>query len=63
MTERPKDDDDDDDWPEPIHTPEERERAEKAWTATFGLRRKALRYGYLALAVLAILVIVLVLTH
>jgi len=62
MTEPPKDQDDDD-WPEPIHTPEERERASKAWAATFDLRRKALRYGYLALGVLAILVIVLVLTH
>jgi hypothetical protein len=61
MSDHPRDEDDD--WPEPIHTPEQRERAAKAYEATFGLRRKALRYGYLALGVLAILVIVLLLTH
>jgi hypothetical protein len=56
-------DDGDDDWPEPIHTPEERERARKAYEATYNLRRRVLRYGYVALAVLVILVIVLALTH
>jgi hypothetical protein len=61
MTEHPSDEDDD--WPEPIHTPEERKRADKAYEATFDLRRKALRYGYLVLGVLVILVIVLLLTH
>lgn len=61
MTGRPNDEDDD--WPEPVHTPEERKRADKAFEATFDLRRKALRYGYLVLGVLVILVIVLLLTH
>jgi hypothetical protein len=61
MTEHPSDEDDD--WPAPIHTPEERKRADKAYEATFDLRRKALRYGYLVLGVLVILVIVLLVTH
>jgi hypothetical protein len=61
MTERPPDHDDD--WPEPIHTPEQRERAAKAYATTFGLRRKLLRYAYLVLGLLVILVIVLALTH
>lgn len=59
MTGRPNDEDDD--WPEPVHTPEERKRADQAFEATFDLRRKALRYGYLVLGVLVILVIVLLL--
>jgi len=61
MTERNTDDDDD--WPEPIHTPEERQRATKAFGATFDLRRKVLRYAYLALGILVVLVIILALTH
>jgi len=63
MTERPTDEEEDDDWPDPIHTPEERERATKAFTATFDLRRRVLRYAYLALALLVVLVIILALTH
>lgn len=55
--------DDEDDWPEPIHTPEERERAEKAYEKTYDLRRRVLRYAYFALAVLVVIVIVLALTH
>ena len=61
MPDRPTDDDDD--WPEPIHTPEERERAEKAYGATFDLRRRALRYAYLALGLLVVLVIIVALTR
>ncbi len=61
MTDRPTDDDDD--WPEPIHTAEERERAATAYEATFNLRRRVLRYAYVAIAVLAILAIILGLTH
>ena len=64
MNDRPKDnDDEDDDWPEPIHTPEERRRAAKAYAATFELRRKALRYGYVVLGLLVVLVIILAITH
>lgn len=55
--------DDDDDWPEPIHTPEERKRASSAFSATFDLRRKALRYAYLALGLLIVIVIIVALTH
>ena len=55
--------DDKDDWPDPIHTPEERERATKSFEATFALRRRVLRYAYVALAVLIVLVIVLATTH
>jgi len=62
MPERPTDDDDDD-WPEPIHTPEERERAEKAYNQTFDQRRKVLRYAYLALGLLVVLVIIVALTR
>lgn len=54
---------DDDGWPEPIKTPEELERATKAYSATFELRRRVLRYAYIALGVLVVLVIVLALTH
>ena len=54
---------DDDDWPEPIHTEEERKRAEEAYAATFNQRRRVLRYGYLVLAILVIVVIILALTH
>ncbi len=54
---------DDDDWPEPIHTEEERKRAEEAYAATFNLRRRVLRYGYLVLGVLIIVVVILALTH
>jgi hypothetical protein len=61
MTERPTDEDDD--WPEPIHTPEERERATKAFNATFDLRRKVLRYAYLALGLLVVVVIIVALTR
>lgn len=61
MTDHPNDDDDD--WPEPIHTPEERKRATEAYEATFGIRKKALRWGYVVLGVLVILVIVLYFTH
>lgn len=61
MAERPTNEDDD--WPEPIHTPEERERATKAFTSTFGLRRRVLRYAYLVLALLVVIVIILALTH
>jgi hypothetical protein len=61
MTGRPADDDDD--WPEPIHSPAERERATKAFTATFDLRRRVLRWAYLVLALLVVLVIILALTH
>ncbi len=53
----------DDDWPEPIHTRQEREKAEAAYAATMALRQRVLRYGYLALGVLVALVIVLALTH
>ncbi len=49
--------------PSPIQTPEERERATKAFTATFDLRRRVLRYAYLVLALLVVLVIILALTH
>lgn len=56
-------DDRDDDWPEPIHTPEERKRAEDAYARTFDLRRRVLRWAYLVLGVLILLVVILALTH
>ncbi len=62
MTDRPTDDKDDD-WPEPIHTPEERERANKAYLATFALRRKVLHWAYVVLGLLVVLVIIVALTH
>jgi hypothetical protein len=57
------DTDDDDDWPEPIHTDEERARAEQAYAKTFEQRKRVLRYAYLVLGILAALVVVLALTH
>ncbi len=55
--------DDRDDWPEPIHTDEERRRAEAAYAATFALRRRVLRWAYIVLGLLIVLVVVLALTH
>jgi hypothetical protein len=54
---------DDEDWPEPMHTPEEFDRATKAYEATFSQRRRVLRYAYVALGVLVILAIVVALIH
>lgn len=55
--------DDDDDWPEPIHTDAERKRAEEAYAATFNLRRRVLRWAYLVIAVLVVIVIIVALTR
>ncbi len=55
--------DEDDDWPEPISSDEELERARRAFQDTFGLRRRVLRYAYLVLGLLIVLVIVLALTR
>lgn len=55
--------DDEDDFPPPLESPEELERARKAYDATFQLRRKVLRYGYLVLGLLILLVIILAITR
>jgi hypothetical protein len=55
--------DDEDDWPEPIRDEEELERARRAFADTFGLRRRVLRYAYVVLSLLIILVIVLAVTN
>jgi len=55
--------DEDDDWPDPISSDEELERARQAYQETFGLRRRVLRYAYLVLGLLIVLVIVLALTR
>lgn len=55
--------DEDDDWPEPISSDEELERARHAYQETFGLRRRVLRYAYLVLGLLIVLVIVLAITR
>jgi hypothetical protein len=55
--------DDKDDWPEPIHTEEERQRAEAAYAATYALRRRVLRWAYVVLGLLVLLVVILALTH
>jgi len=61
MTENRRDDDDD--WPEPIQSEEELQRAKRAFADTLGLRRRVLRYAYVALSLLVVLVIVLALTR
>lgn len=55
--------DSDDDWPEPIHTEQERRRAEAAYAATLDLRRRVLRWAYIVLGLLIVLVVVLALTR
>jgi len=55
--------DDDDDWPEPIHTDEERDRAEQAYAKTFDQRKRVLRYAYLVLGILVLVVVVVALVH
>jgi len=55
--------DDDDRWPEPIHDDEELERARKAFADTYSIRRRILRYAYVVVGLLAIVVIVLALTR
>lgn len=51
--------DDEDDFPPPLTDPEEIERAKQAYASTFDLRRKALRYAYVVLGLLIVLVIYL----
>jgi hypothetical protein len=53
----------DDDWPDPISTDEQLERARRAFRDTFELRRRVLRYAYLVLGLLIVLVIVLAVTR
>ena len=54
---------DDDKWPAPLTDPDEIARARKAFADTYAIRRRILRYAYLALAVLIVLVIYLAMTH
>lgn len=51
--------DEDDDFPPPLTDPEDIARAKAAYASTFDLRRKALRYAYVVLALLVLLVIYL----
>lgn len=54
---------DDDDFPEPIHDPEQLERARSAYASTYQLRRRVLRWAYVVLALLVLLVVILALTR
>ncbi len=55
--------DEDDDFPPPIEDPDEIERARRAYEGTFALRRRMLRYAYLVLGLLVLLVVILALTR
>ncbi|HWH13472.1 MAG TPA: hypothetical protein VNT51_01920 [Miltoncostaeaceae bacterium] len=54
---------DDDDFPEPIRDPEQLARAQAAYRSTFDLRRRVLRYAYVVLGLLVLLVVILALTR
>jgi len=54
---------DEDDFPEPVRDPEQLERAHAAYRSTFDMRRRVLRYAYVVLALLVLLVVILALTR
>ncbi|MCB0882977.1 MAG: hypothetical protein KDC33_12285 [Thermoleophilia bacterium] len=51
--------DEDDDFPPPLKDPDDIARAKAAYNSTFELRRRALRYAYVVLGLLIVLVIYL----
>lgn len=55
--------DDEDDFPPPIQDEEELQRAREAYRSTFDVRRRMLRYAYVVLGLLVLLVIILAITR
>ncbi len=53
----------DDDWPKPLSDPEEIAKARDAFADTYSIRRRILRYAYVVVGLLAVVVIVLALTR
>ena len=51
--------DEDDDFPAPLTDPNDIARARAAYQSTFDLRRRALRYAYVVLGLLIVLVLYL----